>query len=165
MILKQYWFWIVSILSLVAIIAALIAELIFNLEPCSMCLKQRHPYYFIIITFIIFALLKWQKKIWFYVGVQLASIYGLFYAFWHVGIENKILPGPSECSAELKLSNNVSELKEQIMSKPVISCEEVIWSFFGISAATINAFIVLAIFIINAIYLYKLYGSKKTKTI
>ena len=165
MILKQYWFWIVSILSLVAIIAALIAELIFNLEPCSMCLKQRHPYYFIIITFVIFALLKWQKKIWFYVGVQLASIYGLFYAFWHVGIENKILPGPSECSAELKLSNNVSELKEQIMSKPVISCEEVIWSFFGISAATINAFIVLAIFIINAIYLYKLYGSKKTKTI
>tara|TARA_Y100001970_G_C14140005_1_gene806528 strand:- start:367 stop:864 length:498 start_codon:yes stop_codon:yes gene_type:complete len=165
MILKQYWFWIVSILSLVAIIAALIAELIFNLEPCSMCLKQRHPYYFIIITFIIFALLKWQKKIWFYVGVQLASIYGLFYAFWHVGIENKILPGPSECSAELKLSNNVSELKDQIMSKPVISCEEVIWSFFGISAATINTFIVLAIFIINAIYLYKLYGSKKTKTI
>ncbi len=165
MILKQYWFWIVSILSLVAIIAALIAELIFNLEPCSMCLKQRHPYYFIITTFIIFALLKWQKKIWFYVGVQLASIYGLFYAFWHVGIENKILPGPSECSAELKLSNNVSELKDQIMSKPVISCEEVIWSFFGISAATINTFIVLAIFIINAIYLYKLYGSKKTKTI
>ena len=165
MILKQYWFWIVSILSLVAIIAALIAELIFNLEPCSMCLKQRHPYYFIIIAFIIFALLKWQKKIWFYVGVQLASIYGLFYAFWHVGIENKILPGPSECSAELKLSNNVSELKDQIMSKPVISCEEVIWSFFGISAATINTFIVLAIFIINAIYLYKLYGSKKTKTI
>tara|TARA_B100000131_G_C17906647_1_gene528668 strand:- start:31 stop:528 length:498 start_codon:yes stop_codon:yes gene_type:complete len=165
MILKQYWFWIVSILSLVAIIAALIAEQIFNLEPCSMCLKQRHPYYFIIITFIIFALLKWQKNIWFYVGVQLASIYGLFYAFWHVGIENKILPGPSECSAELKLSNNVSELKDQIMSKPVISCEEVIWSFFGISAATINAFIVLAIFIINAIYLYKLYGSKKTKTI
>tara|TARA_Y100000996_G_scaffold258814_1_gene203778 strand:- start:264 stop:761 length:498 start_codon:yes stop_codon:yes gene_type:complete len=165
MILKQYWFWIVSILSLVAIIAALIAEQIFNLEPCSMCLKQRHPYYFIIITFIIFALLKWQKKIWFYVGVQLASIYGLFYAFWHVGIENKILPGPSECSAELKLSNNVSELKDQIMSKPVISCEEVIWSFFGISAATINTFIVLAIFIINAIYLYKLYGSKKTKTI
>ena len=165
MILKQYWFWIVSILSLVAIIAALIAELIFNLEPCSMCLKQRHPYYFIIITFIIFALLKWQKKIWFYVGVQLASIYGLFYAFWHVGVENKILPGPSECSAELKLSNNVSELKDQIMSKPVISCEEVIWSFFGISAATINTFIVLAIFIINAIYLYKLYGSKKTKTI
>ena len=165
MILKQYWFWIVSILSLVAIIAALIAELIFNLEPCSMCLKQRHPYYFIIITFIIFALFKWQKKIWFYVGVQLASIYGLFYAFWHVGIENKILPGPSECSAELKLSNNVSELKDQIMSKTVISCEEVIWSFFGISAATINTFIVLAIFIINAIYLYKLYGSKKTKTI
>ncbi len=165
MILKQYWFWIVSILSIVAIIAALIAEQIFNLEPCSMCLKQRHPYYFIIITFIIFALLKWQKNIWFYVGVQLASIYGLFYAFWHVGIENKILPGPSECSAELKLSNNVSELKDQIMSKPVISCEEVIWSFFGISAATINAFIVLAIFIINAIYLYKLYGSKKTKTI
>ena len=165
MILKHYWFWAVSILSIIAILSALIAELIFNLEPCSMCLKQRHPYYFIILTFIIFALFKWQQKIWFYLGVQLASIYGLFYSFWHVAIENKLLPGPSECSAELKPSNNVLELKEQIMSKPIINCEEVIWSFFGISAATINAFITLAIFIINVIYLYKLYGSKKTKNI
>ena len=163
MILKQYWFWIVSILSLVAIIAALIAELIFNLEPCSMCLKQRHPYYFIIITFIIFALLKWQKNIWFYVGVQLASIYGLFYAFWHVGIENKILSGPSSCSHGLKISNDTSDLKEQILSKAVINCEEVVWSIFGLSAATINSLLLFLIFVINAIYLLNYYGTKKEK--
>jgi len=165
MILKKYWFWTVSILSLIAICSALIAEFIFSLEPCSMCLKQRHPYYFIILIFIIVVVFKLQQKIWFYVGVQIASIYGIFYAFWHVGIENKILSGPEECSGGLQVSNNVSSLKEQIMTKAVINCEEVTWEFLGISAASINAFIILLIFIINAVYLLNHYGSKKTKNI
>jgi len=165
MILRKYWFWTVSILSLFTICGALIAEFVFNLEPCSMCLKQRHPYYFIILIFIIAVFFNLGQKIWFYAGVQIASIYGIFYAFWHVGIENKILSGPEECSGGLHASNNVSSLKEQIMTKAVINCEEVTWSFFGVSAASINAFIILLIFIINIVYLFQFYGPKKTKVI
>ena len=165
MILKKYWFWIVTILSLFAISSALIAEYFFNLEPCSMCLKQRHPYYLIIATFIIIIFFQWQQKIWFYVGVQISSMYGLFYAIWHVGIENNFFPGPIECSGGLEKSNNISNLKEQIISKPVINCEDIIWSFFGISAATINTFIITMIFTINAIYLFNYNDSKKTKII
>ena len=161
----KYWFWIVSILSLFAISSALIAEHFFKLEPCSMCLKQRHPYYFIIVAFMLNIFFRLQKKIWFYVGVQVSSIYGLFYAIWHVGIENKFLPGPVGCSGGLEISNNVSSLKDQIISKTVINCEEVIWSFFGVSAATINTFIILVIFIINAFYLFNYNDSKKTKII
>ncbi len=165
MILKKYWFGIVTILSLIAICSALIAEFIFDLDPCSMCLKARHPYYFIILTFIIIVFLQWQHKIWFYIGVQISSTYGLFYSIWHVGIENNILTGPAECSSGLEKFNNISKLKDQIMSKPVISCEEVTWSFFGISAATINTFIILLFFIINLLYLFQYYESKKTKKI
>ena len=32
-------------------------------------------------------------------------------------------------------SESASDLKEQILSKQVISCDEIIWSFFGVSAA------------------------------
>ena len=35
--------------------------------------------------------------------------------------------------------------------------------FFGFSAASINALVLLFIFIINAIYIYKYYGQKKEK--
>ena len=157
----RYWFWITSILSLLAISSALIAEYSLDLEPCSMCLKQRHPYYFILAIFILFGMNLPLRRIWFYLGVQLACIYGLFYSIWHVGIEKKILPGPTGCSGELNFSNSAENLKEQIMEKAVINCEDVIWSFIGVSAATINTLLLLLIFIINAIYLKKYYASKK----
>ena len=159
--LQKYWFYLVSLFSVVAIASALIAEYYFDLQPCAMCLKQREPYYIIIAGFILVMILKWQDKIWFYVGVQIVSIYGLFYSLWHVGIENKILAGPSSCSGGLSISTNTSSLKEQIISKAVINCEEVAWSIFGLSAATMNSLLLFLIFIINAIYILNIYVSKK----
>ena len=161
MMLIRYWFWVIGILSMAAISSALIAEYIFYLEPCSMCLKQRHPYYFILVIFVLFLVIHNFPRIWFYLGVQLASVYGLFYSIWHVGIEQNILLGPASCSGGLSTSDSVENLKEQIMRKAVINCEDVIWSFFGISAATINTFLLLLIFILNAIYIQKYYASKK----
>ena len=161
--LQKYWFYLVTLFSVVAIASALIAEYYFDLQPCAMCLKQREPYYIIIAGFILVMILKWQDKIWFYVGVQIVSIYGLFYSLWHVGIENKILAGPSSCSGGLNISTNTSSLKEQIISKAVINCEEVAWSIFGLSAATMNSLLLFLIFIINAIYIVNIYGIKKEK--
>ena len=161
--LQKYWFYLVTLFSVVALASALIAEYYFDLQPCAMCLKQREPYYIIIAGFILVMILKWQDKIWFYVGVQIVSIYGLFYSLWHVGIENKILAGPSSCSGGLNISTNTSSLKEQIISKAVINCEEVAWSIFGLSAATMNSLLLFLIFIINAIYIASIYGSKKEK--
>ena len=159
--LQKYWFYLVTLFSVVALASALIAEYYFDLQPCAMCLKQREPYYIIIAGFILIMILKWQDKIWFYVGVQIVSIYGLFYSLWHVGIENKILAGPSSCSGGLNISTNTSSLKEQIISKAVINCEEVAWSIFGLSAATMNSLLLFLIFIINAIYIFNIYDSKK----
>ena len=161
--LQKYWFYLVTLFSVVALASALIAEYYFDLQPCAMCLKQREPYYIIIAGFILVMILKWQDKIWFYVGVQIVSIYGLFYSLWHVGIENKILAGPSSCSGGLNISTNTSSLKEQIISKAVINCEEVAWSIFGLSAATMNSLLLFLIFIINAIYIVSIYGYKKEK--
>ena len=161
--LQKYWFYLVTLFSVIALASALIAEYYFGLQPCAMCLKQREPYYIIIAGFILVMILKWQDKIWFYVGVQIVSIYGLFYSLWHVGIENKILAGPSSCSGGLNISTNTSSLKEQIISKAVINCEEVAWSIFGLSAATMNSLLLFLIFIINAIYVVNIYGIKKEK--
>ena len=159
--LKKYWFNIVFLISIIAISSALVAEIFFYLEPCRMCLKQREPYYAIILVFLIFTIFKLKNKFWFYGFIQIISIYGLFYSIWHVGIENNILEGPSECSAGLEISNDVSSLKEQIITKTVISCDEIIWSIFGLSAATINSLLLILIFIINIIYLKNEYSSQK----
>ena len=159
--LQKYWLYIVTILSAIALASALIAEFYFNLAPCEMCLKQREPYYIIILGFIFITILRWQERVWFYIGVQIISVYGLFYSFWHVGIENQFLSGPSGCSSKLNSTDNILSLKEQILAKPVINCEDIAWSIFGLSAATINSMLLFLIFILNAIYLWNKYGVKK----
>ena len=160
MILRN-WFYIISTLSFIAICSALIAEFVFDLYPCSMCLKQRHPYYFIIFIFILFKFIKKFQILWFFILAHLAVIYGLFYSLWHVGIEQKILKGPASCSSNLNISDTVTKLKEQITNKAVINCEDVIWGYYGISAATINVFLLILIFIVNSIYLKNYYEAQK----
>ena len=159
------WTLLLFIISLISISSALIAEYFFNLQPCELCLKQRHPYYLILVCLVFIFIIKNLNKIVFYLLIQLGAVYGLFYSIWHVGVENKILKGPSGCSVMLKNSESASDLKAQILSKQVISCDEVIWSFFGISAASINTLVLLVIFILNAIYLLKNYGTKKEKNV
>ncbi len=159
------WNLLLFIISLISISSALIAEYFFNLQPCDLCLKQRHPYYLILVSLVFIFIIKNLNKVVFYLLIQLASVYGLFYSIWHVGVENKILKGPAGCSAMLTNSEDASDLKAQILSKQVISCDEVIWSFFGISAASINTLVLLVIFILNAIYLFRYYGIKKEKSV
>ena len=100
---------------------------------------------------------------WLFGLIQLALIYGLFYSIWHVGVENKFISGPSGCAVGLEKSLNKQSLKEQILSKQVISCDEVVWSFFGISAASLNTIVLLFIFVINGLYIYKNYEKKEKK--
>ena len=159
------WATVLFIISFISISSALVAEFFFNLQPCDLCLKQRHPYYLILICLVLIFLLKNLNRVWLYIVIQFATVYGLFYSIWHIGVENKILKGPAGCSAMLTSSESASDLKAQILSKQVISCDEVIWSFFGISAASINTIVLLVIFIFNAIYLYKNNGFKKEKNI
>ena len=160
MIVKK-WYYILLAISIFVISLALIAEFFFNLQPCSLCLKQRHPYYFfILISFIALFILPVYK---FYLSflIKLGTIYGIFYSVWHVGVENKLFKGPAGCSSGLSVSSNTNELKEQIFNKQVVACDEVIWAFFGISAATLNTIVLLLIFVINALYIYKYYDKKE----
>ena len=157
----RYWHYILLFVSLFSIGIALIAEFFYGLQPCELCLKQRHPYYLFILLILFIFFIPILHKIFIYTIVQIGALYGIFYSLWHVGVENKLIMGPSSCSAGLLISESTIDLKKQILKKEVISCEEVIWSFFGISAASLNAILLLFIFVINALYIYRIWKRKK----
>ena len=161
-ILKN-WIFCLFILSLITIVSAHSAEYFFDLYPCNMCLKQRYAYYIIIIFIGFYFLFKKIKKILIVISIQLAIIYGLFYAIWHVGIEQKFLPGPSSCTGSILQTDSLENLKQQIKDQPVIDCSEIIWSIGGLSAATINSILLLLIFVINSIYSLKYLNVLKKK--
>ena len=93
---------------------------------------------------------------------QIALLYGFFYAVWHVGIEQKILPGPASCSGTLSQTNSIQNLKQQITNQAIVNCSEITWAVFGLSAATLNTLLLLFLLIFNTIFIVQnFYGTKK----
>lgn len=161
-LLLKNWIILLFTLCFVTIIIALSAEYIFNLIPCKMCLKQRHAYYAIIIIIVLFYFFRLLKNIWLYIVIEFSIFYGLFYALWHVAIEQKILLGPDSCSGTLLKTNSIQNLKEQINNQSIVSCTEISWVILGLSAATINSIMLLFILVFNSIYILKnFYDPKK----
>ena len=157
------WLSILFLLSSLVIGSALIAEYFFDLAPCKMCLKQRHPYYVIISLVILFYLFKKTTNIWLFILSQLALLYGLFYAIWHVGIEKQILTGPVSCSGALIQTDSIQNLKKQISNQDIVSCSEITWAIAGFSAATLNTLLILLILIFNTILIFRNFYDEKKK--
>ena len=160
-IIQNYWFVIILIISLIAISSALIAEYIFYLIPCKMCLYQRHTYYFIILLILVLYFFKRINPIWIYFLSEIAFLYGIFFTIWHIGIEQKLLSGPEGCVASINNATSTEDLKKQILNKEVVSCDEVIWTIFGLSAATINLILLILILFFNSFFIYKYFYAKK----
>ena len=159
--IKNNWSLIIFLISFLAIGSALTAEYVFGILPCKMCLYQRYTYYFIIMISLLFFFLKNFSNFLQFLLTECALFYGIFYAMWHVGIEQKIFSGPSECTNFLKNQNSLTDLKNQILNQTIISCDEISWSILGLSAATINAFVLLLLIIFNSIFLIQKFNNKK----
>jgi disulfide bond formation protein DsbB len=61
---------------------------------------------------------------------------------YHAGVELKIFEGFTTCTATAK-GGSTEELLRQIVATPLIRCDEVQWSFLGISMAGWNAILSL----------------------
>ena len=152
-IINKNWNVIILLISIVAVGSAHFVENVFGILPCKMCLYQRYPYYFIIFISLIFLFFKKFSQTFYKWLLELSFIVGLFFSVWHVGIEQKILPGFSSCTSVLNKSESLNDLKNQILNQNIITCDEITWSIFGLSAATINSLLLLILLLINTIFL------------
>ncbi len=72
-------------------------------------------------------------------------------AFYHVGVEQKYWPGPNSCSNASIEGLTTDQLLDQIMSAPIVRCDEIAWELIGLSMAGWN---VLISFFLLLIWLY-----------
>ena len=69
-------------------------------------------------------------------------------AIYHVGVEQKFWMGPNSCTNFSIDGLTTDQLLDQIMSAPIVRCDEIVWKFIGISMAGWNVLISLCLFII-----------------
>lgn len=111
-----------------------------GLAPCILCIWQRYPYGVVIALGAIAFLLAGKPQ----AARALIALAGLVLladaaiAAFHVGVEQKWWEGTAECGGTLSAGLTAEELKAQLQAAPIVRCDEVAWSLFGISMAGYN---------------------------
>ena len=122
---------------------ALLFQYVGFLAPCSLCIWQRWPHLAVMILAFI-----GLRGIMPQLMLQLILIGGVISATlggYHAGIEWGFWAGPVGCTANLLLDGDISEMTRLLLETPLVRCDDVAWSLFGLSMAGWNALISLEI--------------------
>ena len=113
-----------------------------GLIPCEMCWWQRYAHFAALLLALI-ALAAGRLGSDGRLVVRLAAlaiaISGAI-GFYHAGVEAGIFEGFTQCTANSR-GLTAEELLRQVMDAPLIRCDQVQWSLFGISMAGWNGIV------------------------
>ena len=107
-----------------------------GLAPCKLCLWQRWPH---AAAVVIGVLALWLPGRALPLAGALAALSTAGIGAWHSGIERGWWEGPASCSAGPIGGLTPEQLMEQILSAPLVRCDDVPWELFGLSMANWNA--------------------------
>ncbi len=137
--------------SATALANAYIAEYAFGLEPCILCLYQRVPYAVAGVLGVV-ALMSPRVRVRAVAAAGVVFLIGAAIAFYHVGVEQHWWASVAACGAgggapgDIGGPATVDELRQMLTrAKPVKACDEVDWTLFGLSMATYNVALSLAL--------------------
>lgn len=110
-----------------------------DLQPCVLCLYQRVPHAVVLLlTVIAMVVAPRQRLTAGLLGLTgLALLGGAGIAGFHVGVEMRWWEGTAECGSTAA-ADTVAALRAQLLAQPVVRCDEVAWSLFGVSMAGYN---------------------------
>ena len=122
-----------------------------GLMPCNLCLWQRWPHIIIALLALVTLFLGIPRLVLAVIAITAASSFIL--AAYHAGIEWQLWSGPSGCTANVTDSGDITSLTDGLLATPVVRCDEVAWSFLGLSMAGWNSLFSLDICLIALICL------------
>ena len=138
---------------------ALLFQHVGGLVPCNLCLWQRWPHIIIIVLVTLTPIVKFHRVI--LSAILMTATVSLMLAIYHSGVEWKLWGGVKDCAVSL---GNLFDLKNQtdaLLSTPIARCDEVAWSFLGLSMAGWNAIFSLDLCLIALICLVQEKKEKK----
>lgn len=119
---------------------ALMFQYIGGLAPCHLCLLQRWPHRIALGIGVVALLVPGavlQRLLALAGAVTMAVSTG--FGIYHAGVEQKWWQGPTECTSGSIQGVKADDLLNQIMNAPVVHCDQIAWSMWGVSMAGWNA--------------------------
>lgn len=121
-----------------ALAMAFLAQYVFDLEPCILCILQRIPYASagLLAMIALAAPLPRWARVGLVVLCGFAFLAGSTIALYHVGVEQGWWA--SSCLGEPPTALSLQDMLAQAQVKQRRPCDLVNWTFLGISMATYN---------------------------
>jgi disulfide bond formation protein DsbB len=132
--------WLALLVPTGLLAGALGSQYLGGLYPCEMCHWQRWPHYAALaLAALAFTLRSGPDRgrpfVWLAaIAILISGLIGVY----HAGVEIGIFEGVTQCSTSGGAQSSADILRD-IMARPVIRCDEVQWSFLGVSMAGWNA--------------------------
>ncbi len=128
--------------SIALLLGALAFQYIGGLPPCDLCILQRWPH--LAAAGIGVVALAVPGRVLPLLGA-VAALTTAAFGLYHTGVERGWWEGPTTCTSGPVTGLTPNQLMEQIMSAPLVRCDEVAWDLLGLSMASWNAIAALAL--------------------
>ena len=120
---------------------ALGSQYIGGLHPCEMCHWQRWPHYAAVaLALVAFAMRRapdrGRSMVWL---AALAILTSGLIGVYHAGVELGIFEGLTQCASTGGGGGSSADVLADIMAAPLIRCDQVQFTFLGVSMAGWNA--------------------------
>lgn len=157
--LKRYYFFLTLITSFFVIISAYILEFFYNFPPCKLCIYQRIPYFFIFVVSIISIFFLDKRIIFYFIFFLFLSSASI--SLFHSLVERGLVDFDVGCTSTTDSFENIEDLRLHLEQVPLTKCDEIIFSFLGLSLANINFMISLLFIFLNLCFTF-IPNEKKT---
>lgn len=112
-----------------------------GLYPCEMCWWQRYAH-FAALPFALIALFVRGGRPFVWIAALAIAASGAI-GFYHAGVELHYFEGFTQCTSSAT-GGSIDDLLKEIMAAPMVRCDEIQWSWLGISMAGWNAILSLS---------------------
>nr|WP_314442610.1 disulfide bond formation protein B [uncultured Sphingomonas sp.] len=124
------------------LLGALGSEYVGGLNPCEMCMWQRWPHLSAVVLAGLSFVAPRRARLLTLLAALAMALSGAIGVF-HAGVEQGWWEGLTTCST-VATGATPDELLKSIMATPLIRCDQIAWSFLGLSLAAWNALLSLA---------------------
>ena len=148
--------YLVGLASCLVLATAYAFEYLANLQPCVLCIYQRIPYAVAIGLMLVAAILRKnsQFNLILFIAASVVFAIGSAIAIFHIGIEQHLWQGTPECGNFME-TDSVEALRKQLLAQPIVRCDEVAWSLFGISMTGYNFLISTSLLLYSLVIVFQ----------
>ena len=138
----------ITVVAAATLAGAWFFELVLDIRPCPLCLEQRYAYYLAIPlgALVALAAARDARRAVLVAGLAVLAVAALGNAVlgaYHAGVEWKFWPGPSDCTGPVGNLGSAGTLLDRLDTVKVVMCDQVQWTFLGLSLAGYNVLISL----------------------